>query len=77
MKLSEVYKGTVVIVTSLDRVKPERRSALRDMGAYEDGLLFIDGNEDGKVIFHKDSIAMSLAIEEAALVDVEDVPYRY
>ena len=77
MKLSEVRIGMNVIVRSLDRVKAERRSALRDMGAYENGLLFIDGNEDGEVIFHKDSIAMSLPIEEAALVDVEDVPYLY
>lgn len=77
MKLSEVRTGMNVIVRSLDRIKPERRSALRDMGAYENGLLFIDGNEDGKVIFHKDSIAMFLAIEEAALVDVEDLPYLY
>lgn len=77
MKLSEVRKGAAVIVKSLDRVKPERRSTLREMGAYENGLLFIDGNEDGKVSFHKDSITLSLTIEEAALVDVEDVSDSY
>ena len=77
MKLSEVHKGMTVIVKSLNGVKAERRSALRDMGAYENGLLFIDGNEDGKVSFHKDSITMSLAIEEAALVDVEVSPGCY
>lgn len=77
MKLSEVKKGMAVMVTSLARVRKERLSTLRDMGAYEQGFLFIDGNEDGKVSFHKDSITLHLDVEEAALVDVEPAPGCY
>lgn len=70
MKLNETYAGMAVYVNNLDNVKPERRSALRDMGAYENGLLYIDDVKDGKVFFHKDSDVMSLSLKEAACVDV-------
>lgn len=70
MKLNETYAGMAVYVNNLDHVKPERRSALRDMGAYENGLLYIDDVKDGKVFFHKDSDVMSLSLKEAACVDV-------
>ena len=71
MKLNETYAGMMVYVNNLDNVKPERRSVLRDIGAYENGLLYIDDVKDGKVSFHKDSDIMSLSLEEAACVDVD------
>ena len=65
MYLSEVKAGSSVIVESLDGIKPERRSIVRDLGAYENGLLFVDGIEGGRLLFHKDAEPVSMAIEDA------------
>lgn len=70
MYLNEANPGDVLIVKSLEGVDLIRRSPLRDLGLYEYGLIYVDWNENGTIGFHKDSITVSIALDEASKIEV-------
>ena len=73
MYLNEAKQGDTVIVKNLTNIDPVRRNGLRDMGLYEFGIAYVDGKDDDSIFFHKDSLILSIPLDEAERIEVR--PY--
>ena len=73
MYLNEANPGDTIVIKDLSLVDPTRRNILRDMGLYEFGIAFIDAKDRSSIYFHKDSLTLALALEEAGAIEVR--PY--
>ena len=73
--LKEAKPGETVMITGLFGAHRDDLSRLRDMGAYEGGLLTIDENDEKYVSFHKDSISVSVPADIAEGIQVVNVDY--
>lgn len=73
MYLNEANPGDTIVIQNLNKIDPPRRNGLRDMGLYERGIVYIDQKDDESIHFHKDSITLAIALDEASLIEVR--PY--